>query len=90
MAVYGYNTRKTLIGTIGSYIDVIATIEAPEGSEFMVECLSEKDHAIRFYAEHGAAKRFGQAFNRKADKQDIYATYQVFALIPMDKPKAGK
>jgi hypothetical protein len=87
MAVYGYNTRKTLIGTIGSYIDVIATIEAPEGSEFMVECLSEKDHAIRFYADHVAAKRFGQAFNRKADKQDIMATYQVFALIPF---KAGK
>ena len=87
MAIYGYQTRKPLIGTIGSYVDVVATIEAPEGSEFMLECLSETAHQIRFYADHVAAKKYGQAFNRKAAKNDLMATYQVFALIPF---KAGK
>jgi hypothetical protein len=90
MAIYGYQTRKELIGTIGSYVDIIATIEGPEDVEFMVECLSEKDYTIRFFETVEGATAFGKLANRKADRQDVMATYRVYNLIPMNKPKAGK
>lgn len=60
---------------------VRSTIEAPEGMEFMVEATSEVEHVVRFFDDLKAAKKFGNAFNRKADKLDIYASYGIFPLV---------
>jgi uncharacterized Zn finger protein len=60
---------------------VRSSIEAPAGMEFMVEATSENEHIVRFFEDIKTAKRFGNAFNRKADKLDIYASYGIFPLV---------
>lgn len=78
MTTYTYESVQRFMGVTKT---VMSTIQAPEGMEFMVEALSENDHAIRFFEDIKAAKRFGNAFNRKADKQDFGASFQIFSLV---------
>jgi hypothetical protein len=77
MTTYTYESVQRFMGVTKT---LRSTIEAPAGMGFMVEALSEDSHAIRFFEDIKLAKRFGNAFNRKADKQDAYASYQIFPL----------
>ena len=77
MATYTYESVQRFMGVTKT---VQSSIEAPAGIGFMVEALSENSHAIRFFDDLNAAKRFGKAFNRKGDKKDEYASYQIFWL----------
>jgi hypothetical protein len=77
MTTYTYESVQRLMGMPKT---VRSSIEAPAGMEFMVEATSENEHIVRFFEDLKAAKRFGNAFNRKADKLDIYATYGIFPL----------
>jgi hypothetical protein len=78
MTTYTYESVQRLMGVPKT---VRSTIEAPDGVEFMVEATSEIEHVVRFFDDLKAAKRFGNAFNRKADKLDIYASYGIFPLV---------
>ena len=77
MTTYTYESVQSLMGVQRT---VASTIEAPEGMKFMVEALSESAHAIRFFEDQKQAIRFGNAFNKKADQQDVYATYRLVNL----------
>jgi hypothetical protein len=78
--VYRYNTRKLLVGSVDTYVDITATIEGPEGAEFIVECLSESEYAIRFFEFPEDAAKFGKSFNRKADRKDQMSHYTIYPL----------
>lgn len=77
MTTYTYESVQRIMGVSKT---LRSSIEAPAGMEFMVEALSENSHVIRFFEDLKLAKRFGNAFNRKADNQDAYASYQIFPL----------
>jgi hypothetical protein len=77
MKKYTYNTREYFLG---EWRDVKTSIEAQAGIAFVVECISELEKATRFFETYEQAKRFGLAFNRKADKQDVGASYQIYEV----------
>jgi hypothetical protein len=77
MKTYTYESIQSFMGIQRT---VPSTIEAPEGMKFMVEALSESAHAIRFFDDQKKAVRFGNAFNKKADQQDVYASYRLVNL----------
>jgi hypothetical protein len=78
MTTYTYDSVQRIMGMPKT---LRSTIQAPEGMEFMVEATSENEHVVRFFDDFKAARRFGNAFNRKADKLDIYASYGIFPLV---------
>jgi hypothetical protein len=74
---YTYITREYFVG---EWRDVKASIEAKAGMKFVVECISELDKAIRCFETHEQAKKYGQAFNRKADRKAVGASYQIIEM----------
>ena len=77
METYTYESVQRIMGMPKT---IRSSIEAPANSKFLVEATSENEHAVRFFGDLKAANRFGNAFNKKADKQDVYASFSIFAL----------
>ena len=77
MKIYKYTTKEYFVG---EWREVKATIQAQDGVKFVVECISEIEKATRGYETREQAKSYGQSFNRKADRKDIHASYQIYEV----------
>ena len=77
MKTYKYNTKEYFVG---EWRDVQATIQAQDGINFVVECVSEIEKAVRCFETREQAKSYGVSFNRKADRKNVGATYQIFEV----------